>query len=65
MKTPVACPKRRVLAQPGRRQQVDINVSDAEPGQSMKLNEFQDFPIGRDAGLRQIRQSGKNSVARI
>ena len=44
---------------------MDIDISDAEFGQSLPLDEFEDLIVGRGTGLGQVSQGSKNDPPRM
>jgi hypothetical protein len=56
-------PQCRARGQPDRREQMDIDVADPAPRQTVVADEVQNLDIGSDAGLRQIQHSIQDDVA--
>jgi hypothetical protein len=42
---------------------VSTDIADAEPEEQVSIDELKNFPIGRDAGLRQLVQRPQNEIA--
>jgi hypothetical protein len=65
MKAFVTSPKPCISRQADCRQEMDIDISDPESGQSLPLDKFENLPIGRGTGLGQVCQGSKNDPPRM
>ncbi len=59
----IVCPQLRPRCQPNRGEEMDIVISDATPEQGVANDEMQNFRVGCDDGMGQVRQGAQHHLS--